>query len=184
MELPETTPPMTSPARSAPQKLAYVVPVPVSVSPLCVSASEPATDTEPAAPEIASLEAPTPPLAASTTNDTAVTGPAASDASLATSARVIATPPPIAAEPPVAEPSAFEPAAAVSDDFTVRAPPTETAPPLTIAFAEALAIVTATAAATDTGPPEVDADGVELPPDPEPPFPDERPPALLRSPAT
>ena len=43
--------------------------------------------------------------------------------------------------------------------------------------------MTATAAATDTGPPEVDADGVEAPP-PEPPCADERAPALPRSPAT
>ena len=104
------------------------------------------------------------------------------DASLTTFASVIATPAATAAEPPVAEPSAFEAAAAVSDDVTVSAPPAVTEP--TVACADALAIVTATAAATDTGPPEVDADGVELPPEPEPPLPDERLPALLRSPAT
>ena len=53
-----------------------------------------------------------------------------------------------------------------------------------VAFAEALAIVTATAAATETGPPEVVADGVELEPEPEPPLADETLPAFERSPAT
>ena len=45
------------------------------------------------------------------------------EASLVTSARVIATPAPTAADPPVAEPSAFEAAAAVSDEVSVSAPP-------------------------------------------------------------
>ena len=98
---------------------------------------------------------------------------------------MIATPAPIAAEPPVAEPSAFDAAAAVSDAFKVSPPPADTdTADGSVALAEALAIVTATAAATDTGPPEVDADGVELPPEPEPPLPDDRLPAFERSPAT
>ena len=47
--------------------------------------------------------------------------------------------------------------------MSVSAPPAvTTVPPGSVAFADALAIVTATAAATDTGPPDVDADGVEL----------------------
>ena len=60
---------------------------------------------------------------ASTSTDPADAVPAI-DASLTMLASVIATPAPIAAEPPVAEPSAFEAAAAVSDDVTVSAPPT------------------------------------------------------------
>ena len=95
-----------------------------------------------------------------------------------------ATPAPIAAEPPTAEPSAFDEAAAVSDDLTVRAPPTDTVPAPTVADAEALTIVTATAAATETGPPEVDADGVVLEPLPDPPLAEEAAPACERSPVT
>ena len=95
-----------------------------------------------------------------------------------------ATPAPIAAEPPTAEPSALDEAAAVSDDFTVRAPPTDTVPAPTVADAEALTIVTATAAATETGPPEVDADGVVLEPLPAPPAADDALPAVERSPVT
>ena len=80
-------------------------------------------------------------------------------AALATFASVIATPAPIAAEPPVAWPSAFEAAAGVSEDVTVSAPPALNSPER-VACAVAVASVTATAAATETGPPEVDAKGV------------------------
>jgi hypothetical protein len=97
---------------------------------------------------------------------------------------VIATAAAIAAEPPVAEPSAFEAAALVSDDFTVNAPPADTVPLPTVAVADAVAIVTAIAAATETGPVEVDADGAAPPLVPEPPLPDESAPAFERSPAT
>ena len=96
---------------------------------------------------------------------------------------MIATPAPIAAEPPVAEPSAFEAAAAVSEDVTVSAPPALTLPG-SVAFADAPTIVTATAAATDTGPPDVEADGVEAELAPEPPFAADWLPAVERSPAT
>jgi hypothetical protein len=110
---------------------------------------------------------------------------AAIDALLVTFASVTATAAAIAAEPPAAEPSAFEAAAAVSDDVTVSTPPTDTViPPWSVAFAEAVAIVTAIAAATDTGPVDVDADGAAPALDPEPPLPDERLPEFERSPAT
>ncbi len=92
---------------------------------------------------------------------------------LVTFASVIATPAPIAAEPPVAEPSAFDAAAAVSDDVTVSAPPTDDrAAARRWPWPRRSTIVTATAAATDTGPPEVDADGVVAALEPEPPFAD------------
>ena len=124
-------------------------------------------------------------MVASTSSDAADTGPAASDALLCTFASVIATPAAAAVEPPVAaEPSAFEPRAAVSEDFTVSAPPTETAPPSTVAVAVASAIVTAIAAATDTGPDDVVADGVPVVPAPEPPLADDVELALERAPAT
>jgi hypothetical protein len=162
---------------------------PVSSASVCafaiVSASDPATPTEAAAPEIASLEEPAPPLVACTVAPPVADAFAAIDALLVTFASVTATAAAIAAEPPAAEPSAFEAAAAVSDDVTVSTPPTDTViPPWSVAFAEAVAIVTAIAAATDTGPVDVDADGAEPALDPEPPLPDERPPAFERSPAT
>jgi hypothetical protein len=161
---------------------------PVSSACVCTFAivrpSDPATPTDAAAPETPSLEYPAPPLVASTSTDRAEAVPAI-DASLVTFANVIATPAPIAAEPPVADPSAFEAAAAVSDEVTVSAPPADTViPPCSVAFADALAIVTATAAATETGPPEVEADGVVLAPEPEPPVADEALPACERSSAT
>ncbi len=63
---------------------------------------------------------------------------------------------------------------AVSDDVSVSAPVTVAPPPPSVAFAPPLTIVTATAAATETGPPEVVADGVDVEPSPEPPFDDDR----------
>jgi hypothetical protein len=78
-----------------------------------VSANEPATATEAAAPELASLENVAPPCnCASTEIDGAETVPS-SNASLVTFANVIPTPTPIAAEPPVADPSPFDFADAV-----------------------------------------------------------------------
>jgi hypothetical protein len=83
---------------------------------------------------------------------------------------MIATPAPIAAEPPVAEPSAFDFAEAVSEDFKVSVPPIPTTiPPGSVAFADAFESVTATAAATETGPPEVVAEGAVDELEPEPP---------------
>ena len=91
----------------------------------------------------------------------------------------------MAAEPPAAEPSAFEPAAAVSDAFTVRAPPTVNARPEgSVALADPLAIVTADCRGDRNRAAGVEADGVELEPEPEPPLADERLPAFVRSPAT
>ena len=134
-----------------------------------VSPSDPATAAEAAAPEIPSLDAPTPPLEASTSTAEADAVPA-SDAVLVTFASVIATPAPIAAEPLVAAPLAFAAAAAVSDEVTVSVPVTATVPP-TVALAARFAIVTDTAAAADTVPPEVEAAGVAVPPDGVPPAP-------------
>ena len=86
-------------------------------------------------------------------------------------ASVIATPAPTAAEPPVAEPSAFDPAAPVSDEVSVNVPPALNDNAAgNVAFADADASVTATAAATDTGPADVDADGAPVALDPEPPL--------------
>jgi hypothetical protein len=82
-------------------------------------------------------------------------------AELVTSASVIATPAPM----------------------TLSAPPAVSAPE-TLACADADAIVTATAAATEIGPPEVDAEGVPVPPEPEPPAAMDCAPAFERSPAT
>ena len=102
-----------------------------------------------------------------------------------TFASVIATPAPIAADPPLAEPSAFETAAAISEDVRVSAPPlATTTPPGSVAIAESVAIVTATAAATEIGPPEVDAAGVEAELEPAPPAAEECVPAFVRSPFT
>lgn len=149
-----------------------------------VRPSEPATPTDAAAPEIPSLDAPAPPLAASTETVGADAVPAI-DASLATVSSVIATPTPIAAEPPVALPSAFAAADTVSDDFKVSTPPDVTVTASgTVAFADAFRMVTATAAATETGPPDVDGAGVALEPDPETPLLDAVVPAFVRSPFT
>jgi hypothetical protein len=150
------------------------------------SANEPATETDPAAPEIASLEKLAPAcVSASMSSDAAETGPAESEASLVTFANVIATPAPIAAEPPVAEPSAFDFAAAVCDDLSVSVPPTVmTSPAGSVALALAFSIVIATAAATVTPPEEVDAEGVDVPPEVAPPEAAAVESAWLRSPAT
>jgi hypothetical protein len=88
---------------------------------------------------------------------------------LATFANVIATPAPTAAEPPAALPSAFDAAAAISDAVIVNAPALTVTPTGNIACDDALTIVTETAAATETGPPEVDADGACVKLEPEPP---------------
>ncbi|HEX7526909.1 MAG TPA: hypothetical protein VF327_11410 [Gaiellaceae bacterium] len=66
----------------------------------------------------------------------------------------------------------------------MSAPVTVTVPVDSVAFAPPLTIVTATAAATEIGPPDVVADGVEVPPAPEPPLVEESVFAFERSPAT
>ena len=105
-----------------------------------VRASEPATDTLPAAPDFASLPKLEPAcISASRSRPLALAAPA-SDASLVAFASVIATPAPIAAEPPVAEPSAVECANGVSDAFNVSRPPAEIGPLGSVAFAAAFAI--------------------------------------------
>jgi hypothetical protein len=152
---------------------------------MLLSASEPATDTDPAAPEIASLPKPDAACVSASRSRPPAVPVAADDAWLATFASVIATPAPIAAEPPVAEPSAFDFAVGVSEDVSVSVPPIATVVPIgSVAFADAFEIVTATAAATATPPLEVDADGVALEPEPDPPFAPAVLSAWLRSPAT
>lgn len=149
-----------------------------------VIANDPATPTDAAAPEIASLVVPAPPVVASRSSDEPDAVPS-TDALFATSARVIATPAPTAAVPPVDDPSPFEPAATVSDDVTVSAPPAEIVTPAgRIAWANGRTTVTATAAATETGPLDVVVVGVVGPPAPEPPAASEVPPAKLRWSAT
>ncbi|HEX7526908.1 MAG TPA: hypothetical protein VF327_11405, partial [Gaiellaceae bacterium] len=101
-------------------------------------------------------------------------------------ASVIATAAAAAVAPPTAaEPSAVEPAAAVSVALTVKAPPEviETVDGR-VASAPALEIVTVIAAATEIVPDEVEADGVAVEPEPEPPLEDAAVLALDRSPAT
>src|SRR5438270_3243873 len=101
-------------------------------------------------------------------------------------ASVIATAAPIAALPALeAVPSATDVASAFSLLFRVSAPPALTITPNGIdAFALTLAIVIETAAATEIPPPLVDADGVTVPPEPEPPFAAAVSLACVRSPCT
>src|SRR5688572_22593303 len=129
------------------------------------SASEPATPTlPPPAPEVACaerswLDAP----AALSVSALEVVVPSIRD-SFVTFASVIATPTPTFAVPPlVAVPLAVDEASAASLDVSVSAAPLETDAPLwMLATLDAFATVIATAAATLTLPPLVDADGVAL----------------------
>src|SRR5258706_7307272 len=93
-------------------------------------------------------------------------------ASFVTVASVIAMPTPIEADPPEAAlPLAVEDASAASLEWSVSAPPLETiAVTGIVARALAFATVTAIAAATLIGPPEVEALGVPVGPEVSPPF--------------
>jgi hypothetical protein len=135
-------------------------------------ASEPATPTEPPpAPEEASAEK----LAAALVDaeretPTAETVPEI-DASERTFASVIATPTPtFALPPPVAEPSAFEVAVTVAAELSESAPAAViTVAAGTSARTNVSVTLSATAAPTETGPPEVEALG-GLAAEPPPPF--------------
>src|SRR5947209_16789629 len=90
--------------------------------------------------------------------------------------------PPEPPEPPLppeelgsatAEPSDFALASVFAELFSEKAPPATTVTPLpTYAWEVEKTIVTATAAATETGPEDVDADALPSPPDPCAPLPE------------
>ena len=136
------------------------------------SASAPATPTWPPPPPATASAprlffSPAPFIEASTETPIAVAAPAI-DASFDTFASVIATAAPIATEPAeFALPSAEVDASVFPCDLSERSPPAETLVPAGIvALDETVAIVIATAAATLIPPPEVDADGVAVVPEP------------------
>ena len=177
----------TSPAPAATTPPAAIVAVVVMLA--MFRASEPARPSvPPPAPDFASAPNvfwPPPAIDASRETPFPPAVPAI-DASFETFASVIATPAAIAAAPALlAVPSALVEAAACSWDFSERRPPAETVTPAGIvAFAETFAIVIATAAATLTPPPEVEALGVVVEPEPAPPLAAAVLSAWLRSPAT
>jgi hypothetical protein len=149
-------------------------------------ASEPATPTEPPpAPEEASAEKLAAALVvAARVTPTAETVPAI-EVSDTTFAKVIATPTPTLAEPPpVADPSAFVVAVTVAEDVSESAPAAliEVAAG-TSARTNVSVTLRATAAPTETLPPEVEALGGEAA-EPPPPFAELVDEAKLRSPAT
>jgi hypothetical protein len=136
------------------------------------SASEPATPTDELAPLVAD---------AARSEDAGAAAFSAMPCELEVPARiawlemfasVIATAAPIAAEPlVVALPFALDDASPVSLALSVRRPPLVTPMPVGIdAVDRAVVIVSATAAATAIGPPEVDALGALAVPEPAPPF--------------
>jgi hypothetical protein len=135
-----------------------------------VRANEPAKPTDAAAPLFALDEMSVDVVSAVSAMPCALAPPAMSEA-VVTLASVIATPAPTAALPPVALPSAIDAARADSDEKIVSAPVLTIAPPAaTSARLETFASVTATAAATLTGPPDVVALGVAAVPEPVPSF--------------
>jgi hypothetical protein len=107
-------------------------------------------------------------------------------ASLTTFARLIATAAPIDALPLLeAVPSAFAFAVVCDVEESESDPPAVSARDSPgVALVVVFAMFTATAAATLTPPPEVDADGVFVAPELEPPFPDAWLSAAVRSPVT
>lgn len=147
--------------------------------------SEPATPTEPPpAPEAASAEKlAAADVVAETVTPTADTVPAIED-SERTFARFSATPTPTFAEPPpVAEPSAFEVTDTVTEELSESAPAaTIETPAGTTAREKTSVTFSASAAPTETEPPEVEALGgvTAVPP---PPFAVLVEDAKLRSPA-
>ena len=144
-----------------------------------LSAKDTATDTPvPEAPEVASapkvwVTSPeTSVIDASTVKpEVAVTAPATA-ARLDTLAKLIATAIPTAPDPPsAADPSALAFASVLADDRTVTEPPAMIVTPVTIVASEEVsAMLIATAAPTAIGPSEVDADGVAVEPEPDPPL--------------
>jgi len=165
---------------ASPSARAIVVTLPM------MSASEPAMPTDAPAPLVAlAARSDDAGVCAATAMPREVDVPARID-SLVMFASVIAIAAPIAAEPPVvALPLAVLDASAVSEDDSVSRPPLETVTPSGIdAVERAFVTVTATAAATLIGPPDVDALGVLVVPEPAPPFADAVESAKLRSPPT
>ena len=160
----------TSPPVSRPVEATFAVVERFTI----VSANDPATPTvPPEAPDVASDEkVSTSSLATGATEaSTEIVVPKAVpaiDASFVTVASVIATPAAIAAGPALAAvPLPLLDASAFSALLTVSAPPAFTiAPARMVAFAETFAIVIATAAATLIPPPDVEADGVAVEPEP------------------
>ena len=142
------------------------------------SASEPATPTVPApAPEtdvalrrcVPSPE--TPFIAASTASWSEVTAPPLPTfAEVVTLARLIATAAPMPSAPaPTTLPSAFAFASVSPVAFRPTTPPAVTVTPPIVADEIVVAMFAAIAAATLTGPSEVPAGGVAVPPEPPPP---------------
>ena len=179
--LSETSPPFASSA-----------PAPVTAA--CVwmltslRPSEPATPTEDApAPDVASASSvcfsPAPFIDAESVAPWTLTPATGTVAVFVICAKLIATAAPIPTELLFAEPSAVAFASVFAALFSVSVPPAVSAAP-TVAVDDVVAKLTATAAATATGPSLVEADGVGVEPPPEPPLPDAVELACERSPAT
>jgi hypothetical protein len=143
----------------------------VAILPM-TSASEPAMPTDAPAPLVALAERSEDAGVAALSEMPCEVDVPARIAWLETFARVIAIAAPMAADPPVvALPFAVDDASAVSLALSVRRPPLVTVMPVAIdAVERAVVTVSATAAATLIGPPEVDALGVLVVPEPMPPF--------------